>query len=174
MRLWASDDFKKADSKDRMYMHMMDPARYRLTEEETQYLNLLKRVFAVISETPIRAEAMRMIEQLEGFSHVRSAYRVHQDALDLFANLVHSNIKIDRAMQVERLHLLIRSAQDQDKDLEFILECEKLLMKVQGTDRPDPEQLMSTELPPVYLLDDPSLLLEAQEAEIDETEQDEE
>lgn len=162
-------------------MHMMDPDRYVLHEDEHDHMELLKRVFVIISENPLRAESMRLIQELEGYSSIRTPYRLYQDAQNLFGRFAENNRKLERMLQRERLLELIRAAKGEDKELEpgskppkvnldFILECEKLLMKITGTDNHEEEDNTPKELPPIMLTTEVSVLLEAQaeDAEIDE------
>lgn len=160
-------------------MHMIDPDRYVLHGDEKEHLEILKRVFVIISEHPLRAESMKLIQELEGYSGTRTPYRLYQEAQDLFGRFADNNRKLERMLQRERILQLIEMAKgdlDEDGkpqkkvDLGFILECEKLFTKITGTDNHEEADNTPQELPPVMLTSEVSVLLESQaeDAEIDD------
>lgn len=160
-------------------MHMMDPDRYVLHQDEQPHLEVLKRVFVIISENPLRAEAMKLIQGIEGYTGTRTPYRLYQEAQDLFGRFADNNRKLERMLQRERVLELMRMAKGEMNeegkpqkkvDLGFILECEKLFMKITGTDNHEEADNTPQELPPVMLTTEVSVLLESQaeDAEIDE------
>lgn len=151
-------------------MHMLDPDRYLLSDEESRKLEVLKRAFVIISENPIRTEAMRLIQELEGYSS-RTPYRIYEEVQNLFGRFADTNRKLDRMLQRERVMQLWKLAQgDKDKgikaDLWLALECEKVLMKITGTDNFDEKEDTETELPALYLTPDVSVLMSAQAEDV--------
>lgn len=164
---------RKLTKIDRLYMHLMQPGDVLLSEEEDEYLNLLKRAFAIMSEGKGQAETIQLIGELEGFDHRMTGWRVIKDAEALFAPMMRINKTLEVAILREKLRLMEERIKmvpegctvDEELLLQVYKEWNKLVDKL-----PEGEVDESLpEIPPLLFTNDPKVL-QASEAEIEDDE----
>jgi hypothetical protein len=173
IRAWDKQEFQKASTVDRMYMHLMSPRRYELRFTERDYLKVLKQAYVIICNNPRKQEALKLIDDSLEHESDYSNLKIYRDACDLYGKFADINVKLERSLQRDRLFLLRQLEEEKENpDLFLLLEIEKQLTKVMRIDQPDEEEPESTELPPIIFSTDPTLLI-AEDAEFEEMEESE-
>lgn len=165
--LFTNEQFKKASRIERMHMHLLDPDRFYLPDEDFHYLEKLKLAFAVISNTLSRTEALKKIEAVLNIDiRKQDAYKYYNDSRELFGNIIKSNKDFDRLVLREKLVILANTAEAM-MNIEEARKCYEAIMKLDALDKHgesdfNPEDF---QFPTIIFSDDPSLL---EDAEIDE------
>lgn len=133
--LFSREDFKSAKRIERIYIWMMEPERFRLSDKDMAYFETLKAAFIILSSTLSMRKAVEMIRHtsmkhsLNGKTiSERAAYNVINDVKNLFGDVLKRNKEFDRMVITERIAEIAERAES-DGDDELALSAYKELGK---------------------------------------------
>lgn len=161
-RIFSERDFMGGTRLDRVYMHLIEPARFHLTLEEEEYLDQIQKVWAVVLEYPIQRERVKMI-QAQFDLHVTQIKARINDALSLFGDTFKVNKQLELHVARER-YLLMAKKCEEDGDYENAKKCldkaTELIPLLEEFDTPDERVL-----PGLVFTSDPNALTEGEYVE---------
>lgn len=188
LQIYSLADFQKADRLDRIRMHMIEPERFDLGDDDQKYFQALQEAWLLVCNETREVVAIRLIqEQVPGFDSWYRSNKLLRDVETLFAPFLERNKAVQRARVVEKLYLMASIAErqamvkDEDTgeiygDKEWMEIAGKLLMdaaKLDGLDR-DTTELINPDdvtIPEIEITSDPQAFFDAQasdEADYDE------
>lgn len=100
---FGKDDFKVADRFGRMYMYMVQPNDFELTDRDEKYFKKLKWVYPLLCEGKPRHHVKKMILELDGGIWANQAEGLIKDAERLFANFSKVNKSLLRGIYREKM-----------------------------------------------------------------------
>ncbi|MEO7175355.1 MAG: hypothetical protein ABI002_06170 [Saprospiraceae bacterium] len=173
-RLFTKEQFNAGTRLEKIYMAMLYPGQFYLSEQDFKYQDILKSAFHVMSNNLSRVEAIKNIQalpQLETRSKVSIAYvnQVLNDVQALYGSMIQRNKAWERELIKEKLLALAQKCSE-DKQNPFALDqerrCYEAIIKLGDLSNHDDDQFdwSSLELPVPVFTDD----IRALTGEIDE------
>ena len=182
IEIYSLADFQKANRLDRIRMHMLEPERFVLSDDDGEYYRQLQHAYHMVFDELRESVAMKAImENVPGANTWHRANKVLRDIYELFSPFLKKNKDLRRAIVLEKLYMLADVAQkravftytdykgDQQEgaDREWMEMAERLLTqaaKIEGLDQPekaafDPEELL---IPEIEITSDPAAFLASQ------------
>lgn len=192
IEIYSQADFHKADRLDRIRMHMIEPERFILGDDDDAYYRQLQQAYHLVFQELRESVAMKAImENVPGADTWHRANRILRDIYTLFSPFVQKNKDLRRAILLEKLYMMADVAQnravftctDDDgkekecADRDWMEMAERLLSqaaRIEGLDQPeksafDPDELV---IPEIEITSDPAAFIEAQR-QVDDVEFDE-
>lgn len=182
--LFDRDAFRKGDRIERVYMHLIDPHRYKLKANEEVYLQMVQEAFAIIVANPSRHEARRLIVQnvvkpisdsRQGNRNKISGIQLMKDAENIFGRFEDINKRLQRGLMRDRITLRLNKlyqAADAGEEVDkFIAKYEEVLMKLDRLDEIIDMDQVDTTIPELDLTTDPSALLQAEDIDYEDCEE---
>lgn len=195
IKIYSQADFGKADRIDRIRMHMIEPERFVLNDQDETYYRQLQAAYHLVFDELRESVAMKAImETVEGADTWHRANKLMRDIYTLFSPFVQKNKDLRRAILLEKLYLMADVAQKkavfkytaQDKegndiehegaDLEWMELAGKLYAqaaKIEGLDQPEMSVINPDDLtiPEIEITSDPQAFLNAQNPDIEDAEE---
>lgn len=113
-RIYTERDWKAADGLDRLYIHLMEPERWVLSELEETKLEGLRTTWKIICQKSRQRERLLLIAEMCQVTE-RTAYRYMQDAVALFGETLHIDHDLELHLAYER-YLSIHEAAKKEED----------------------------------------------------------
>lgn len=189
IEIYSLSDFKKADRLDRIRMHMVEPERFVLDDQDEQYAMDLEHAWLLVSNETRESVAIRLIQnKVPGAESWYRANRILRDIETLYSPFITKNRDLQRRRVVEKLYAMAEIAEkkamwtDEDgnecADKEWIVIAQKLYLEAaqleglhQDNAPPiDPDDLV---IPEIEITSDPQAFLEAQTEGAEDIEYDE-
>ncbi len=168
LRLFDQNQYRKSSRVERIYMHILQPGKFALTPSEEIYHRQLTRGFTILSEhTMVHMNAVKLIMDVESISKSQ-AMTIVRDAEDLYARIRKINKETQRILLYDKAAFQMERALKLNNP-ELAEKFMKVMIKVSKMDHEDVNDFDITQLElfqPVYT-NDPSSLLEAEDAEYD-------
>lgn len=159
-KIMSLNQFKKAGRLDRLYFHMMQPDQLELNSRESEYLEKLKRVFAIMA---IELDTGKVVTKVQNLfpdaGTTRHIYRLINDVKNLFGDVIERNKAFEReVLKAKFIHVAKKASKE--KDLETERRCYLNIMRLMGLDEQDgngfnPEDI---ELPDLHFTDNPKAI----------------
>jgi len=182
IEIYSLEDFKKADRLGRIRMHMLEPERFALNDQDDIYYRQLQQAYQLVFEELRHSVAIRAIQEaIPGAEMWHRANRILQDIYELFAPFLRKNKDLRRAILVEKLYEMAKVAEkraygsytdDQGNvqewaDPDWMVIVERLYTqagKFEGLDQHDAPLLDPDEIqiPEIEITADPAAFLAAQ------------
>jgi hypothetical protein len=140
IRILSPQEFKESPRHERIYFHIMDPIAYKLTGQEMEYFEELKKVFLVMCEHLEERKARKVLHEI--MPDKEFYFTKYMNDVELIFGPVRKHTKeFQRARQRERIAGYIRKLErEQPKAyMEQIAKFEDMLMKLDGLHLPDSE-----------------------------------
>lgn len=158
-RLYKQSDWKSASRLERIYIHLMQPEDFALSEKDEDYHEDLKVIFVIIQDELNSSAAIPKIRDvLPNIGSDARLYRMISDCKELYGNIVDSNKKFDRYVVGQKFIEIYKKALEA-KEIDVARLALYNYTKLMGLDQPDegfdPE---SINLPTIVFSDDPKLL----------------
>lgn len=112
IEIYSLEDFRKADRLGRIRMHMLEPEKFCLDDQDERYYRMLQQAYQLVFDELRQSVAIRVIQ--ETIPEAESWYmanRLLRDIYELFAPFVNKNKELRRAILVEKLYHLARVAE---------------------------------------------------------------
>lgn len=109
---YRHEDFEVADRIGKMFMRMVQPNDFCLSDRDERYFTKLKWVYPLICEGYSRNHILKMIEELDGGVWRKEAAAMFNDAQLLFARFGNINKKLLRGVARENLLGLARQVKE--------------------------------------------------------------
>ena len=129
-RIYTEREWKDADPLDRLYIHLMEPERWMLSEEEERRLDTLNGVWKIIVKKASPRERIKMIVGTYDCTE-RSAFRYIQEATKLFMETLDLDHELELRLAYHRFMLLHEKAKAGD-DFDGSMRCLERAMKVRA------------------------------------------
>lgn len=170
-RAYSIEDFRSADRIDRLHMYLLYPDQFQLNKTDSEYLDLLRRVYAIIADELSDHNAFALIKSA---NPDLSDYRLHKalrDVKRLWGDIVYRNKQFDRQVLRERLATLVDKASEA-QDLTEERRAIQAIIRLDGLDQHDTQSIDpdDIELPDITFTDEPGAFYEDAEVVADEEE----
>ena len=103
---FTDEDFEDATQVERIYMTMMQPNDFALTDRDFLYSEVLNRAYPIVCSLRPYAEKIRLILEIERGKWQNQAVQIYNDAQALYGRFDDINPKILRGVLVERMRLI--------------------------------------------------------------------
>lgn len=193
IEIYSLADFKKADRISRIRMHMLEPDRFVLNDQDETYYRQLQQAYQLVFEELRQSVAIKTIQEaVPGAETWHRANTILQDIYELFAPFLKKNKDLRRAILVERLYHMAKVAESKahgtykddegishdfaDKDwMELAMKLYVEAGRFEGLDEHDTAMIDPDEItiPEIEITSDPTAFLEAQNEEAEEGQGDE-
>lgn len=111
-RIFTEAEFKAAERVDRCYIHLMEPRRFVLTVAEQQFLDNLRKIWAIMCEQNTQRDRIRLISEVVDVSE-RTVGRYMKDAQYLFGEILELDVLFELHLMYDRYMKLYETvAQD--------------------------------------------------------------
>lgn len=141
-RIFTFEDWRNANSLDKMYMHMMEPHRWELSKDEMSKLQSLRAVFAIITEHASIKRRSEMISRELGISEVY-VKKLIKEAQLLFGDILSIDTQVEMSLMYERYMFLYEKCKEEG-DMDTARRCldsaTALLEKVDGKVKPEKKE----------------------------------
>lgn len=168
LRLFDQNQYSKSSRVERIYMHILQPGKYALTPNEEIYHRRLIRAFTILSEhTMVYMNAVKFIKDLEKVSKAQ-AMTIVTDAEDLYGRIRKINKETQRVLLYDKATYQMERALKLNKP-DLAEKFMKVMIKVSKMDQEDINDFDIADLvllQPIYT-NDPSALLDAEDAEVE-------
>lgn len=105
LEIYSLEQFQKADRLDRIRMHMVEPERFVLHDDEWQYARDLEHAWLLVSGETRQGVAIRLIQNAGiGAESWYKANRILKDIEALYAPFLSKNREVQRMRVVEKLY----------------------------------------------------------------------
>lgn len=121
-RIYTEAEWKAADALDRLYIHLMEPDRWALNNQDAELLENLRKVWAIICDKRTQRERIRLISEQIQVSE-RTVVRYIQDATRLFGDILKVDMELELALAYERYMKLYQKAL-KAKDFDTARRCQ--------------------------------------------------
>jgi len=112
IEIYSQADFGKAERLDRIRMHMIEPERFILNDQDDAYYRQLQSAYHLVFEELRESVATKAImENVQGCDTWHRANKVLRDIYTLFSPFVQKNKDLRRAILLEKLYLMADAAQ---------------------------------------------------------------
>lgn len=101
-KIYTEADWHAADPIDRIYMHLMEPERWELTQAEDEKLEALRMVWSIICKQSTPRARIRMISQQIDVTE-RTVQRYINDAQTLFGDILTVDMDLELNLAYSRL-----------------------------------------------------------------------
>lgn len=193
IEIYSLEDFNKSDRIGRIRMHMIEPERFALNDQDEEYYRQLQQAYQLVFEELRQSIAIKAIQEaIPGAESWHRANRILLDIYELFAPFLKKNKELRRAILVEKLYMMADVAEKkaifeytdsagvkhQGADQEWMVIAERLYSqagKFEGLDEHDTALIDPDEIqiPSIEITSDPAAFLAAQNEEAEEAEYDE-
>lgn len=127
-RIYTEREWQAADGIDRLYIHLLEPDRWALNNQEAEYLDRLRKVWAIVCEKPTQLARIRLIsEQIEVSE--RTVQRYIKDAMHLFGDVLRVDVELEMQLAYDRYLNLYQKALDDD-DYDTARRCHDSAMDI--------------------------------------------
>jgi hypothetical protein len=135
-RLFTEHQFNKAGTLERLYIHLIDPGRFKLKRDEEDELIRIKASWEIVRDELSRRVAIDRIREELGLS-VTAAAHLYWQATELYGRMFNANPDPahTKAVLREKMILLGRQAED-NEDYEEARKCYEFVAKMDGVERP--------------------------------------
>lgn len=187
IEIYSLADFRKADRLDRIRMHMIEPHRFVLNNDDQLYYDQLQEAWRLVSNEMQEGVAINLIQEtIDGAESWFRANRMLRDIEELFAPFLDRNREMQKRKVIERMYLYaekahqkaISKAEDGTEQIEagWLELAQKFLKEaaqMEGLDGDNATTLNADDvfIPEIEVTSDPSAFLEAQNAEYTEDEE---
>lgn len=185
IEIYSLEDFRKADRIGRIRMHMLEPDKFALNDQDDTYYRQLQQAYQLVFEELRQSVAIRAIQEgIPGAESWHMANRILKDIYELFAPFLKKNKELRRAILVEKFYAMAKVAEGkamfeytddegvthQCADQDWMMIAEKLYTqagKFEGLDQHevtmlDPDEI---QIPEIEITADPAAFLAAQAEE---------
>lgn len=186
IEIYSLEDFIKADRIGRIRMHMIEPERFALNDQDDEYYRQLQQAYQLVFDELRQSVAIKAIQEaIPGAESWHRANRILLDIYELFAPFLKKNKELRRAILVEKLYMLADAAKSKAVDpegnaldIEWMAVAERLYSqagKFEGLDEHDTALIDPDEIqiPSIEITSDPAAFLAAQNEEAEEADPDE-
>lgn len=112
IEIYSLEDFKKSDRISRIRMHMLEPERFVLNDQEDIYYGYLQKAYHLVFGELQESVAIRAIQEaIPGAESWYLANRILRDIYELFSPFLQKNKELRRAILVEKLYEMAKEAQ---------------------------------------------------------------
>lgn len=126
--IYTEREWQAADGLDRLYIHLMEPDRWVLNNQEDEMLDRLRKVWAIVCAKRTQRERIKMIsEQIEVSE--RTVVKYIQDAIHLFGDILKVDMDLELALAHERYMKLYQKAL-KAKDFDTARRCQDSAMVI--------------------------------------------
>ena len=183
LEIYSLADFQKADRIDRIRMHMIEPDRFILGNDDQDYYHQLQDAWRLVSNEMRESVSIRLIqEQVDGAESWFKANRLLRDLEALFAPFLDQNRELQKRKVIDRLYkyaeIADKKAVYQDEAGNDVVDQEWLKIAQQftkdaaemdglGADGAAPLNPDEFQIPDFEITSDPQAFLDAQTEEID-------
>lgn len=157
-RVYTQADFDNAlNTVERIIIHLDQPKKFPLTENERRHFERLRVVFGIMLQCNTQRSRIRRIAQVIPVSE-RSVVRYMIEAKELFVDMMRVDRDWERHFLKEKFYGLAQKAEEAG-DVETAMKCLDKVVKLEGYDREDsgikPEDIL---LPTLIFTADPKAL----------------
>ena len=110
-KIFSQEDFDKAGRIDRLYMTMLEPDDFVLTDTDSSYLDILTRAYPIICTGRPSAEVILQIGELE-HKWQSQAIKIYKDAQELFGRFEEINPLVMRGIFIAKMQEIANKMQD--------------------------------------------------------------
>lgn len=121
-RIYTEREWQAADGLDRLYIHLMEPDRWILNDQEDEMLERLREVWAIVCKKSTQRERIKLISEQILVSE-RTVVKYIQDATHLFGDILKVDMDLELALAHERYMKLYKKALDA-KDFDTARRCQ--------------------------------------------------
>jgi len=140
VRVFTDAAFKNAGKVERMYIHMMNPEFFMLTDTEASRLEQLKDCFALVNHTVSPTEQIRLIlETIREIDSWEMANKLKNEMEQLFGDIVTRNRDYTRTLYINKLRELSVLA-ERDEDYAEARRCIVAAAKLDHMDLPEQQK----------------------------------
>lgn len=154
-RVFTEKEFNTASRVEKCYIHLVEPSRFPLNDLDADYLDNLRKVWAVMDEHDTQRERVKFVSQVVPVCE-RTAVKYMSDAIFLFGDLLKVDAGYELALMYDRYTKLYRNALDID-DLETARRCldsaTKILAALESRQPAEPRRYEA-----ILFTDDPQFL----------------
>lgn len=126
--IYTDAQWAVADPIDRMYMHLMEPERWILTQAEDEMLEILRQVWAILCKRSTQRERIRLISEQISVSE-RTVARYIENAVHLFGDMLKVDMDVELALAYGRYMKLYEKAK-KEKDFDAARRCQDSAMDI--------------------------------------------
>ena len=127
-RIYTEKEFHDAESIDRIYMHLLEPDRWDLTQTEDDRLAILRKVWTIICEKNTPKARIKLISDQISVTE-RTVHRYISDAQYLFGDMLKVDMELELNLAYARLMKLHDKAY-KEGDYETARRCQDNAMIV--------------------------------------------
>lgn len=113
-KIYTEREWKDADPLDRLYIHLMEPERWELTDGEERKLDILNGVWKIVVKRASPRERIRLITKTYDCTE-RSAHRYIQEATKLFMETLDIDHELELRLAYHRFMKIHERAKANDK-----------------------------------------------------------
>lgn len=160
LKIYSEQDFNSAKTKaERMYMKMLQPDDFFLTNQENRYFELLKKAWTIMENYDTILMSAKALMEVEYDLTLQVAMTAVKDAQELLGPLLKVNKDYERAILVEKA----KKAYEQSMAIEDYRSAAAALniwMKTQRLDKMDENDFKFADLtiPALEISSDPEIL----------------
>ncbi len=120
--IYTPEQWAAADAIDRLYMHLIEPERWVLTQAEDEMLEQLREVWAIICKKSTQRHRIRLISRQISVSE-RTVLRYIENAQHLFGDMLKVDMDIELSLAYGRYMKLYEKAK-KAKDYDAARRCQ--------------------------------------------------
>lgn len=159
-RLFSQEEFDLADRIGKIFISLVQPGKFTLSDRDETYLDRLRQVWAIMVEQNVQRDRIKLISEAVEINE-RSVRDLMRDAQYLFGDILQVDSEFEKAILAERLWILHDKASEAE-DYETAGKMLERIIKLKGYDREDGGiKREDLNLPEITFTDNPKALTES-------------
>jgi len=164
--LFSQEDWNAGTTIDRLYMYLMEPNKWYLTDMEFNKLEKLRQVWGIMCDNMVQRDRIKLITaMLDNMTTERTIKGLMQDAQHLFGDILTINAELELYILKEQyyeLAQLARKAKDFDTAKRCLDGARDIVYRIRDKQENKPLAL------PDVVFSDSAMALQATDAEFEE------
>lgn len=166
-KIYTDADWAAADPLDRLYMHLMEPERWVLTQDQDDKLEILRMVWSIVCKKTTQRARIRLISQHIDVTE-RSVQKYINDAQHLFGDILNVDVDMELSLAYARM-MKLHDRASKAGDFETARRCQdNALAILEKIESRAPKQ--AKKYPTITFTNDPAALRARNEGEFIEFE----
>jgi|GEM_PF-1047965 len=164
--LFTQEDWDAGSSLDRLYMYLLEPNRWYLSDIEFKRLDHLRQVWGIMCDNMVQRERIKLIVALmDNMTTEKTVKSLMSDAQYLFGDILSINAELELYILKEQYYELAKKARE-DKDYATAKKCldgaRDIVLRIREKDTNQPMAL------PEIVFSDSAMALQATDADFEE------
>lgn len=150
--LYTNEQFREASRIERLYMYLLEPEAFVLTNAESEHLEKLKAAFSLFCSAKSKKEMYRKFdEQYSLWASQRLL--IFKESQELFGKFEEINVKVERSKEIAHLDYAIKLAR-KDKASADIVKAVMARSRLTGTQKTETEAIVKKPIKITFISDD--------------------